>query len=68
MLEQVGAKLAPGKQQALQVSRDHGKHAPEGGSGGGAPVRVSICMDMTLSCQAALPPCLLGSRAVSCKG
>lgn len=42
MLEQVGATLAPGKQQALQVSRDHGKHAPEDGSGAGAPVRVSV--------------------------
>ena len=48
MLEQVGATLAPGKQQALQVSRDHGKHAIEDGSRAGAPIRVSnSCLDKT---------------------
>lgn len=41
LLEQVGASLAPGKQQALQVSRDHGKSAAEDSSGAGRPVRVS---------------------------
>ena len=41
LLEQVGASLAPGKQQALQVSRDHSKYSAEDSSGAGPPIRVS---------------------------
>ena len=40
LLEQVGASMAPGRQQALQVSRDHAKHSTERRPGG-ASVRVS---------------------------
>ena len=29
LLGQVGASMAPGRQQALQVNRQHGKHAPQ---------------------------------------